>query len=81
MSGALNFLGAVIVGTAVAMVITKVIPENKVTMHLILAALVAGATVSEHNRKGLNLQTVSWQPWSTSRSQSSCKSGRRPVRL
>ncbi len=42
MSGVLNFLGAVIVGTAVAMVITKVIPEDKVTIQLILAALVAG---------------------------------------
>lgn len=42
MSGVLNFLGAVIVGTAVAMVITEVIPEDKVTIHLILAALVGG---------------------------------------
>ncbi len=42
MSGVLNFLGAVIVGTAVAMVITKVIPEDKVSIQLILAALVGG---------------------------------------
>src|SRR3712207_7193247 len=38
----LNFLGAVIVGTAVAMIITKVIPEDKVTTELILAALIGG---------------------------------------
>jgi inorganic phosphate transporter, PiT family len=42
MSGLLNFLGAVIVGTAVAMIITKVIPEDRVTTDLILAALVGG---------------------------------------
>ncbi len=42
MSGFLNFLGAVIVGTAVAMIITKVIPEDKVTTELILAALIGG---------------------------------------
>ena len=42
MSGVLNFLGAVLVGTAVAMIITKVIPEGKVTTELILAALVGG---------------------------------------
>jgi inorganic phosphate transporter, PiT family len=42
MSGVLNFLGAVIVGTAVAMIITKVIPEDKVTTELILAALIGG---------------------------------------
>jgi PiT family inorganic phosphate transporter len=42
MSGVLNFLGAVIVGTAVAMIITKVIPEGRVTTELILAALIGG---------------------------------------
>jgi phosphate/sulfate permease len=42
MSGMLNFLGAVIVGTAVAMVITKIIPEDKVSTELVLAALVGG---------------------------------------
>ncbi|HET7270309.1 MAG TPA: anion permease [Rubrobacter sp.] len=42
MSGLLNFLGAVVVGTAVAMVITEVVPADVVTMKLILAALVAG---------------------------------------
>jgi inorganic phosphate transporter, PiT family len=42
MSGLLNLLGAVIVGTAVAMIITKVIPEDKVSTELILAALIGG---------------------------------------
>lgn len=42
MSGLLNFLGATIVGTAVAMVITEVIPADVVTMKLILAALTGG---------------------------------------
>jgi PiT family inorganic phosphate transporter len=42
MSGALNVLGAVLVGTAVAMIITKVIPEDKVSTELILAALIGG---------------------------------------
>jgi phosphate/sulfate permease len=42
MSGLLNFLGAVVVGTAVAMVITEVVPADVVTMKLILAALIGG---------------------------------------
>ena len=42
MSGVLNFLRAVIVGTAVAMIITKLIPKGRVTTELILAALIGG---------------------------------------
>ena len=42
MSGLLNFLGAVVVGTAVAVIITEVVPEDVVTMKLILAALMSG---------------------------------------
>ena len=42
MSGLLNLLGAVIVGTAVAMIIVKVIPEDVISTDLILAALVGG---------------------------------------
>lgn len=42
MSGLLNLLGAVIVGTAVAMIIVEVIPEDVITTDLILAALVGG---------------------------------------
>jgi PiT family inorganic phosphate transporter len=42
MSGVLNVLGAVLVGTAVAMIITKVIPEDKVSTELLLAALIGG---------------------------------------
>jgi PiT family inorganic phosphate transporter len=42
MSGLLNFLGAVVVGTAVAMIITEVVPANVITMKLVLAALIAG---------------------------------------
>ncbi|MBX9689402.1 MAG: inorganic phosphate transporter, partial [Candidatus Obscuribacterales bacterium] len=41
MAGVLNFLGCVMVGTAVAMVITKIIPENKVTLPLVVAVLIA----------------------------------------
>jgi PiT family inorganic phosphate transporter len=41
MAGLLNFLGCVMVGTAVAMVITKIIPADKVTLHLIVAVLIA----------------------------------------
>lgn len=41
MSGILNFLGAVIVGTAVAKVITKIIPEDRVTLTIVVAVLVA----------------------------------------
>jgi inorganic phosphate transporter, PiT family len=42
MSGLLNFLGAVVVGTAVAVIITEVVPPDVVTMKLILAALMGG---------------------------------------
>lgn len=41
MSGVLNFLGAVMVGTAVARVITKIIPEDRVTLSIIVAVLLA----------------------------------------
>jgi PiT family inorganic phosphate transporter len=41
MSGALNFLGAVIVGTAVARVITKIVPQDKATLPLVVAVLLA----------------------------------------
>jgi phosphate/sulfate permease len=44
MSGLLNFLGAVVVGTAVAMIITEVVPANVITMKLVLAALIAGGS-------------------------------------
>ena len=42
MSGLLNFLGAVVVGTAVALIITEVVPADIVTMRLVLAALIGG---------------------------------------
>jgi PiT family inorganic phosphate transporter len=42
MSGLLNLLGAMIVGTAVAMIIVEVIPEDEVTTELVLAALIGG---------------------------------------
>lgn len=41
MSGLLNFLGALIVGTAVAQVITKIIPQDAVTLSIVVAVLVA----------------------------------------
>ncbi len=41
MSGILNFLGAVIVGTAVAQVITKIIPQEVVTLPIVVSVLVA----------------------------------------
>jgi PiT family inorganic phosphate transporter len=41
MSGFLNFLGAVVVGTAVARVITKIIPQDKVTLTIVVAVLTA----------------------------------------
>ena len=41
MSGILNFLGAVLVGTAVAKVITKIIPADKVTLTVVVAVLLA----------------------------------------
>ncbi|MBI4534266.1 MAG: inorganic phosphate transporter [Candidatus Melainabacteria bacterium] len=40
MSGLLNFAGAVLVGTAVAKVITKIIPQDKITMTIVVAVLV-----------------------------------------
>jgi inorganic phosphate transporter, PiT family len=40
MSGVLNFLGAVFVGTAVAKVITKIIPQDQVSLSMIIAVLV-----------------------------------------
>jgi PiT family inorganic phosphate transporter len=41
MSGILNFLGAVMVGTAVAKSITKIIPQDKVTLTIVVAVLSA----------------------------------------
>src|SRR5688572_5395897 len=41
MSGILNFLGAVMVGTAVAVVITKIIPPERVTLSIVVAVLTA----------------------------------------
>lgn len=41
MSGVLNFLGAVLVGTAVAKVITKIIPQDRVTLTIVVAVLAA----------------------------------------
>lgn len=41
MSGILNFLGAVLVGTAVAMVITKIIPQDLVSLPMLVAVLLA----------------------------------------
>ncbi|MBI1272240.1 inorganic phosphate transporter [bacterium] len=41
MSGILNFLGAVVVGTAVAQVITKIIPAESVSLPVVVAVLVA----------------------------------------
>ncbi len=41
MSGILNFLGAVMVGTAVAKVITKIIPPDRVTLSIVVAVLLA----------------------------------------
>src|SRR3974390_778596 len=40
-SGLLNFLGAVLVGTAVARVITKIIPSDHATLPLVVAVLMA----------------------------------------
>lgn len=39
MSGILNFLGALLVGTAVAVVITKIVPPSAVSLHLVVAVL------------------------------------------
>ncbi|HEY9791662.1 MAG TPA: inorganic phosphate transporter [Candidatus Obscuribacterales bacterium] len=44
MSGVLNFLGAVLVGTAVAKVITKIIPAEHATLPLVVAVLCAAIT-------------------------------------
>lgn len=44
MSGLLNFAGALLVGTAVAKVITKIIPQDTVTLSIVLAVLV-GAVI------------------------------------
>lgn len=41
MSGILNFMGALLVGTAVAQVITKIIPEQAVTLPIVVAVLLA----------------------------------------
>ena len=41
-SGLLNFLGALVVGTAVAKVITKIIPYDKVTLTIVIAVLIGG---------------------------------------
>lgn len=41
MAGILNFLGAVLVGTAVAMVITKIIPRDTISLLLVVAVLIA----------------------------------------
>jgi PiT family inorganic phosphate transporter len=40
-AGLLNFLGAVLVGTAVAQVITKIIPADKITLTIVVAVLIA----------------------------------------
>jgi PiT family inorganic phosphate transporter len=41
MSGILNFLGALLVGTAVAVIITKIIPPEAVTLPIVVAVLIA----------------------------------------
>src|SRR6202044_2098430 len=41
MGGLLNFLGALLVGTAVAQVITKIIPAEAVTLPLVVSVLLA----------------------------------------
>ena len=41
MSGILNFLGALLVCTAVAQVITKIVPEGTVTLPIVVAVLIA----------------------------------------
>lgn len=41
MAGTLNFLGAVLAGTAVAMVITKIIPQNTISLMMIVSVLFA----------------------------------------
>jgi len=44
MSGLLNFLGALLVGTAVAQVITKIIPSEYATLPLVVSVLIAAVT-------------------------------------
>jgi inorganic phosphate transporter, PiT family len=44
MSGVLNFAGALLVGTAVAQVITKIIPQDTVSLPIVLAVLI-GAVI------------------------------------
>jgi inorganic phosphate transporter, PiT family len=41
MSGILNFMGALLVGTAVAEVITKIIPEKTISLTIVVAVLLA----------------------------------------
>src|SRR5271163_3199481 len=41
MSGMLNFLGALLIGTKVAQVITKIIPADTVNLSIVVAVLVA----------------------------------------
>src|SRR6516162_6237815 len=41
MSGILNFLGALLVGTKVAQIITKIIPPETVSLAIVVAVLVA----------------------------------------
>src|SRR6185503_3050416 len=41
MCGILNFLGAILVGTAVAMVITKIIPQDTITLTIVISVLLA----------------------------------------
>src|SRR5271163_542173 len=42
MSGILNFLGCLLTGTAVATVMTEVIPRSEITLAIILAVLIGG---------------------------------------
>src|SRR5437660_574926 len=44
MSGILNFLGCLLVGTAVAQVITQVIPRDHLSLAIFLAVLLGGIT-------------------------------------
>jgi PiT family inorganic phosphate transporter len=44
MSGLLNFLGALLVGTAVAQVITKIIPSETASLPLVVSVLLAAVT-------------------------------------
>src|SRR5271167_3273843 len=42
MSGVLNFLGCLVIGTAVAQVITEVIPRHDLTLSIFLSVLLGG---------------------------------------